>query len=156
MKCATLVSRCSEKDLFDLCWLFGHMPTMNIDTMIRYGKAIDGGVNAEMILHSLISNVPMKASCGFGLQQSASEILQQIEIFRNALIQEVKDRGLTKENVLYIGNDLNDLNCMNWAGVSVAPNDSVQEILDIAHITTFKNGGHGAFREVAEMVCKKI
>src|SRR5690606_15459509 len=34
MKAATLVSRCSEKDLFDLCWLFDKFPQMTISEFI--------------------------------------------------------------------------------------------------------------------------
>jgi predicted nucleotidyltransferase component of viral defense system len=44
-KAATLVSRCGEKDLYDLFWLFEHDPELNFKKLIEQGQKIDGGVN---------------------------------------------------------------------------------------------------------------
>lgn len=58
--------------------------------------------------------------------------------------------GLGPEQIAYVGNDVNDLDCLRWVGVPIAVADAVAEIRPIAHLTTTQNGGHGAVREVAD------
>tara|TARA_Y100000588_G_C14115138_1_gene864761 strand:+ start:49 stop:564 length:516 start_codon:yes stop_codon:yes gene_type:complete len=59
-----------------------------------------------------------------------------------------------KENIAYIGDDLNDLNALKFAGLSASPNNS--PILDhyTPHLITKRKGGEGAFRELAELILK--
>ena len=53
------------------------------------------------------------------------------------------------ENVMYIGNDTNDLEAMKLAGIKGAPADAEPEILAIADWVSSKNGGQGVIRELA-------
>ncbi len=54
--------------------------------------------------------------------------------------------------VMYIGNDTNDLEAMKLAGVKGAPKDAEPEILDIADWVSSKNGGQGVIRELARIL----
>ncbi len=63
-----------------------------------------------------------------------------------------KERDINPDNVIYMGNDLNDLEAMKCVGFSVAPADSHPEILKIADLVTPEPGGHGAIRNLAELV----
>jgi N-acylneuraminate cytidylyltransferase len=58
--------------------------------------------------------------------------------------------------VVYIGNDLNDLPCFEIAGWAVAVADAYPEVLQAADYVLAKPGGHGAVREVCELVLKNI
>jgi YrbI family 3-deoxy-D-manno-octulosonate 8-phosphate phosphatase len=49
--------------------------------------------------------------------------------------------------VAYIGDDVNDLECMLQVGYSACPADAVQKIKDVAHIQLTKNGGDACVRE---------
>ena len=49
--------------------------------------------------------------------------------------------------VAYIGDDVNDLECMMQVGYSACPADAVQKIKDIAHIQLTKKGGDACVRE---------
>jgi len=65
---------------------------------------------------------------------------------------EVKKRGLELNQVLYIGNDINDLECMKEVGLSVAVADSHINTLKIADYITKNFGGRGAIREIIELL----
>ncbi|RJP47715.1 MAG: acylneuraminate cytidylyltransferase [Anaerolineaceae bacterium] len=59
-------------------------------------------------------------------------------------------------NVVYIGNDLNDLPCFEIAGWAVAVSDAYPEVLQAADHVLSRAGGHGAVREVCELVLKNL
>ena len=69
-----------------------------------------------------------------------------------ALKEEIEKRGLAKSEVIFIGNDLNDLECIKYAGIGIAVNDAIKAIKDIADYITNAPGGKGAFREVCELI----
>ena len=66
-----------------------------------------------------------------------------------ALQELMAQRGIEAEAVAYMGNDLNDLACMEQVGVAIAPADSHPAILQIADVVTPQRGGRGAIRQVA-------
>jgi 3-deoxy-D-manno-octulosonate 8-phosphate phosphatase (KDO 8-P phosphatase) len=65
--------------------------------------------------------------------------------------------GLRWPNVAYIGDDRTDCEAMAIArmhgGLVVVPADAQRVVRKYAHVTLTKNGGAGAIREFAEMVC---
>jgi hypothetical protein len=65
MKAAALVSRASEKDLFDLEHLLGLLKTWDVDVLIRAGQTIDAGLDAETLLISLKGAFLKEGACGF-------------------------------------------------------------------------------------------
>lgn len=60
--------------------------------------------------------------------------------------------GFDLQNVVYIGNDVNDLEVMKIVGCSVAPSDSHIEIKNVANIILNSKGGEGVVREFAELL----
>ena len=58
--------------------------------------------------------------------------------------------GATADTTAYMGNDINDVECMNFVGVAIAPSDAHASALGVADIVTEKPGGRGAIREVAD------
>lgn len=85
MKAATLMSRCSEKDLYDLRWLFGRFPELDAGNLVVLGAEIDGGMSAESALISLAGAPLTLASCGFSLSQSAEEVLAEVQSLKERL-----------------------------------------------------------------------
>lgn len=57
------------------------------------------------------------------------------------------EKGINLSQVAYIGDDLNDLECMKIVGIRGCPADAVEEIKDISDVVTFSKGGYGAVRE---------
>ena len=64
----------------------------------------------------------------------------------------IEKRNLKFENVAYIGNDVNDIECIQNSGIGVAVADSVSQVLQVADIVTTKKGGHGAVREFCDLL----
>lgn len=65
---------------------------------------------------------------------------------------EVKKRNLKDEQVCFIGNDLNDLECIKRAGIGIAVQDAFLPAKKIADFITSKKGGKGAVREVCDLI----
>jgi YrbI family 3-deoxy-D-manno-octulosonate 8-phosphate phosphatase len=64
----------------------------------------------------------------------------------------VKEYGFDLEEVAFVGNDINDLPCMKEAGLAIAVADAEQSVRAAADFITEAPGGHGAVREVAELL----
>lgn len=64
----------------------------------------------------------------------------------------VSERGLTMDDIAYVGNDINDLDCIRAAGCGIAVGDSVPEVLNAAAYVTCRKGGDGAIREIIDMI----
>ena len=64
------------------------------------------------------------------------------------------DENILMEETAYIGDDLNDYECMIWAGLKGCPQDAVREIKEIADYITKCEGGKGAVREFIEWIEK--
>lgn len=58
------------------------------------------------------------------------------------------------EEVCYVGDDVLDLGMLRRAGVAIVPLNGVAEAKALAHHVTRTRGGHGAVREVAELILK--
>lgn len=69
-KAACLISRCSEKDLFDLFWFFSKLGTIDVQELIERGSTIDGGLTTETLLISLEGAILRKDACHFLLTSS--------------------------------------------------------------------------------------
>jgi N-acylneuraminate cytidylyltransferase len=69
-----------------------------------------------------------------------------------ALKAAVQQRSLTAADVAYMGNDVNDLECMAWVGAAVAPADARPELLALADLVTPQCGGDGAVRQAADWI----
>lgn len=82
-KSACLVSRASEKDLFDLDWLFEKAGGVDVEEIIAAGMKIDGGMNIEGVLISLQGALFRKEACHFLLPQSPITIDQAYQKIKN-------------------------------------------------------------------------
>lgn len=74
---------------------------------------------------------------------------------REFLARWLPSLGLSPSQVAYMGDDVNDLEVMRFVaeeGLTGAPLDAMREVLDVAHFKATLNGGHGAFREFAELL----
>ena len=69
-----------------------------------------------------------------------------------ALKAEVQRRSLTAADVAYVGNDVNDLECLEWVGAAIAPSDARPEVLAVARLVTPQRGGDGAVRQVTDWI----
>ena len=55
--------------------------------------------------------------------------------------------NVNPEEIAYIGDDLNDLDCIDYCGITACPNDSVSQVLSTVDYIAAENGGNGAVRD---------
>jgi len=70
------------------------------------------------------------------------------------LRQYMKEHNVTKEEILYMGDDMPDRKVMQMAGLACCPSDAVAEVRDIANYISPLKGGEGCVRDVIEKVLK--
>src|SRR5271157_975935 len=66
------------------------------------------------------------------------------------------EKNLDPAQIIYVGNDFNDLPCFEIAGWSVAVADAYPEVIRAADYVLSKPGGYGALRELCDMVLRKL
>ena len=82
-------------------------------------------------------------------------VQQKDKLSKSAAIEKILARErLNWEDVCFIGDDIVDLGPMAKAGVGAAVADGVDEAKAAADIVTQATGGHGAVREMVELILK--
>ncbi|NJC95859.1 MAG: acylneuraminate cytidylyltransferase [Anaerolineales bacterium] len=119
---------------------------------IKFGELRERGIEVLIlssepnpVVSARAKKMKVEAVQGIGLQdkgRAMREILEQ--------------KNVKAENVVYVGNDVNDLPCFEIAGWSVAVADAYPEVLQAADFVLSKPGGHGAVRELCELILKNI
>lgn len=79
-------------------------------------------------------------------------VAQSVDRKSDFLSMLCREKGIDPEHVVYVGNDLNDLECFDLVGCSVAVADAVPEVLERADLVLSRPGGRGAVREICEAV----
>ena len=91
-----------------------------------------------------------KRFVGLGVQNVIMSASQKIDHF-NAWLERT---GLKPEQVVYVGDDIPDIEVMKVAGLSIAPADAAHEVKAIAKYISPYNGGYGVGREIIEQIMK--
>jgi YrbI family 3-deoxy-D-manno-octulosonate 8-phosphate phosphatase len=63
-------------------------------------------------------------------------------------------RNVKMENLAFIGDDVNDVEALKAVGLSACPKDAVESVGSIVDYVCKKEGGRGAFRELADLILK--
>lgn len=84
------------------------------------------------------------------------ECRQGLDNKLTALKEVLNERDIDPSQVVYVGNDHNDLDCIRFAGCGVAVADAVPEVVDAAGIVLTRQGGRGAVREVCDLILKNV
>ncbi len=64
----------------------------------------------------------------------------------------VKATGLKPFQIAYMGDDWLDMVLLKRVGLAVAPANAVIEVKEMVHYTTEQSGGHGAVREICDLI----
>ena len=62
--------------------------------------------------------------------------------------------GVSRDEVAFIGDDVPDVPCIEWAGLGVAVGDAADEAKAAADFVTASFGGHGAVREAIDYIIR--
>jgi N-acylneuraminate cytidylyltransferase len=110
-------------------------------------QLVTEGVDALVL--STEANPVVQARCS----KLGIPCIQNLGMNKAQAFQEyLSENELSADDVLYLGNDVNDLECMELAGLSVAVFDAHSAVLEIADWVLALGGGGGAVRELTDLI----
>ncbi len=83
----------------------------------------------------------LKAPCKQGIEDKAATILETC-----------REQGIDPAQAVFVGNDINDVPAFKAVGLPIAVADAYPEIFPHVLYRTAKSGGHGAVREVCDLI----
>lgn len=84
------------------------------------------------------------------------ECMQGVQTKLEVLRSWCAKKGVSMAGVVYVGNDVNDLECLEAAGYAVTPSDAHRKALAVADLVLSKPGGAGAVREICDLVLDQL
>jgi N-acylneuraminate cytidylyltransferase len=106
----------------------------------------------QAVVLSTETNPVVTARC----QKLSLPVMQGLGDKSKALQDLLADRQVDPEQVVYLGNDVNDLACFPLVGCAVAVADAHPDVRNQADIVLTRNGGFGAVRELCDLLLKNI
>ena len=82
-------------------------------------------------------------------------LYQNIKEKADFLKRFMEEQKIQKEELAYLGDDLNDLPGMRLAGFIGCPKDACEEVRNVADYISAEKGGHGAVRDIISYILKK-
>jgi len=82
----------------------------------------------------------------------AVRCIQGCDDKRAALQAVVGELGLSLSETAFVGNDINDLDCLQAVGLPMVVADAHEDVVPYAVFQTTTRGGHGAVREVCDLI----
>lgn len=80
------------------------------------------------------------------------ECIRGIDDKLPVLREEVERRGFALAETAYLGNDVNDAECLAAVGLPVVPADAWPEVVPLAHLVLERRGGYGCVRELCDAI----
>jgi len=84
------------------------------------------------------------------------ECLQGIDDKLPALLAWLDGRGLDPARAIFVGNDVNDLECMRGVGFGACPSDAHDAAKATARLVLSRPGGRGAVRELCDLLVARL
>lgn len=81
------------------------------------------------------------------LYQGIDNKLQQLKLI-------AEKYGISREEIAYIGDDLNDLECIQYCGLTACPNDAIDILKKEVDYVCRLEGGQGAVREFIDIMLR--
>jgi 3-deoxy-D-manno-octulosonate 8-phosphate phosphatase (KDO 8-P phosphatase) len=114
-----------------------------IKVLMRYGIDV-------VIVTGRRSAVVEHRARDLGISEVHQGVTNKLEI-SDAIIHK---RSLNYEHMAFIGDDIVDVPVLRRAGFSATVADAAEDVRKCADYVTIKKGGHGAVREVCEVILK--
>lgn len=126
-----------------------HLRTFNIRDGYAMQQAILSGIHIWVISKGNSIGVEKRLR-SLGLTEVLIGVLDKKPLMLGLL----EKYRVSAENVLYMGDDIPDLSCLQLVGLPTCPADAVEEVKSVVKYISPKNGGKGAVRDVLEKVLK--
>lgn len=123
--------------------------TMNIKDGYAIKTAIQQGYKVAIITSGKSDGV-IKRLKDLGV----TDIYSNVSDKKEALEEFISTYEIPKEKILYMADDMPDLECMKMVGLPASPHDAIPEITKISNYISSFDGGQGCVRDVIEKVLK--
>ena len=120
--------RCCRADGFGLA----RLREVGVDAVV---------LSTEQVAIAAVRSRKLEVECRHGLADKLA-----------ALREEAERRGVELEETAYLGNDINDADCLRAVGLPVCPADAWPEVAGLARWTLERRGGEGCVREFCDAV----
>ena len=117
-----------------------------------YGLGLLRKAGVESLVISKEANPVVAARC----KKMEVPFVQGIDDKEKALKNLLAEKRIDPAHVVFIGNDVNDLLGFRVAGWSVAVADALPEVIREADYVLSHRGGHGAVRELCDLILKSV
>jgi len=119
----------------------------------RDGYAIKKAANSGLLVFIISggSSQAMRKRLAF---LDVTEIFMDVKNKVKTFHEICEKHNLSKENTLYMGDDIPDYKIMHEVGIATCPKDACTEILGISDYISHKKGGNGAVRDIIEQTLK--
>jgi 3-deoxy-D-manno-octulosonate 8-phosphate phosphatase (KDO 8-P phosphatase) len=84
------------------------------------------------------------------------DCVQDCQDKRGVLEERTAKIGISLDQVAFVGNDINDLACLTCVGLPIVVKDAHPDVIPVARYQTRHPGGHGAVREVCDLIIKNL
>jgi YrbI family 3-deoxy-D-manno-octulosonate 8-phosphate phosphatase len=105
-------------------------------------------------VHLLVLSKEKNSVVGERCKKLNIPCIQACDHKETVLRSEVAKMGILLENVAYMGNDINDLECLKIVGLPVCVADAYPEVRAVSFFITAAKGGQGAVREFCDTVAR--
>jgi len=119
---------------------------VNFKDIMAISMLKKSGIELAIISGEKNSAIELIAS-KFGLKEVHQDIRIKIDVLKSI----VERNNLNDEEFLYLGDDINDIECLNFCSTKITVPGAVSAVKKVKDIqTTLERGGNGAFREVID------
>ncbi len=117
-----------------------------------FGLRFLRSLGIPMIVISAEVNKVVAARC----RKMRLPVVHGVEDKVDVLTAYMKENNINPQHVVFLGNDINDVPCFSVVGCGVVVADSQPVALRQADLVLTRPGGHGAVRELAELIVQKM
>jgi YrbI family 3-deoxy-D-manno-octulosonate 8-phosphate phosphatase len=108
----------------------------------------------EVGVEYLIVSMETNPIVGARAQKLGADCVQGADDKLSVVRERTARAGVSLEQTAYVGNDVNDADCLNAVGLPVVPADAWLEVVPLAKWVLSRPGGAGCVREFCDAVWK--
>ncbi len=109
-------------------------------------------INKYHIIPVIITGKKSMILANRAAELNIKEVYQGVDDKLKVLNEVISKYHLTYENIAYIGDDLNDLDCIEHCYYSSCPADAINEVISKVDYVCKSKGGEGAVRELIDSI----
>jgi YrbI family 3-deoxy-D-manno-octulosonate 8-phosphate phosphatase len=106
----------------------------------------------EVGVHYLIVSTEPNPIVGARAVKLNAECVQGVDDKLAVVFERTEQLGVALEETAYVGNDVNDADCLRAVGIPVVPADAWPEVRSLARWVLSRSGGEGCVREFCDGV----